>query len=150
VWRTDRAFVPVIQSFGANGTKYAQFRLPTMKEERYMIFSALQIGIDGMFFWSYYASDPTWRTNVFDPIMSEVRDLLPSIRAGAIPAVTSNRARVVVSLYRDPVTKRYSLVAVNLSGATLRPTVTISNAIPVKVHKFTPTFKPYEVRTLRY
>lgn len=149
-WRRDRAFVPIVQTFGSTGTKYTQFRLPTAAEERYMVYSALQTGVDGMLFWSYYAADPTWRTNVFDPLASEIKGMLPAMRTTPVAGVKSSLGQVAISLYLDPATKRYVLVAVHNAGGTVRPTLSIPNTVPVRLHRWVATFKPWEVRTLRF
>jgi hypothetical protein len=124
-WRTDHRFVPIIQAFGPTNGRYTQFRLPTAAEERYMVYAALQTGVDGLFFWSHYAADPTWRSTVFAPLMSEVHPVLPAVEAGRVGSVRPSSPQVTATLFRDPGTKRFVLIAVNNGGTQVSTTIVL-------------------------
>jgi hypothetical protein len=149
-WKPDHNFIPVIQAFGATAGKYTQFRLPTANEERFMVYAALQTNVDGMFFWADYAADPTWRTNVFDPLMSQAKTIIPAVKAGPLAGVTSSLPEVTVTLYRDPTTGGYVLLGIHNKAGTVTTTVTLPSYAPASLRHFTATFGPYAVHTLEF
>jgi hypothetical protein len=141
-WQVDKRFVPIVQAFG--GTEYPAYRLPTALEERYMVYSALQSGVDGMFFWSRYAADPAWRLAVLDPLLLEVHSVLPAIEAGPLRVAGSDDG-VEASLYLNPVSGTRTLLIVNNADTPLRARISL-----LRHHVIRATFAPFEVRVLRF
>ena len=90
-----------------------------------MVYAALQTGVDGLFFWSHYAADPTWRSTVFAPLMSEVHPVLPAVEAGRVGSVRPSSPQVTATLFRDPGTKRFVLIAVNNGGTQVSTTIVL-------------------------
>jgi hypothetical protein len=149
-WRTGKGFIPIVQAFGSDGTRYTAYRLPTAREERFMVFDALTTGVDGLFFWAHYASDPTWRSNVFVPLMSDVNGLLPAVVAGPLIGATSSKSGVDVALFRDPGTKHFVLLAVRNGPTKLRAKLHLPAFVPSSWHTARKTFAPYEVKVFRF
>jgi hypothetical protein len=149
-WRTSKAFVPIVQAFGTNGTKYTAFRLPTAREERYMVYTALQTGVDGLMFWAHYASDPTWRQSVYVPLLSDVNAILPAVKAGKFGGASSDTKGVGVALYRDPVTGHFVLIAVRHGATSTRGTISLPSVVPSKWHSARMSFAPYEVKVFKF
>ncbi len=143
-WRTNHRFVPIIQAFGVTGAKYRQYRLPTAAEERYMVYASLQAGVDGMFFWARYAAAPSWLENSFDPLMAEVRGLLPAIKDGPSAPVRVDAREVSATIYRDPSTKRFVLLALNNVSRTTTTTVTLPTGRRLPL-----SFGAFEVKVVR-
>lgn len=149
-WRVDHRFVPIIQAFGGASTRFPEFRLPTAAEERYMVYGALQSGVDGMFFWARYTSDPQWRTSVLDPLMAEVRTIMPAVKAGALRArLTSSTLGFSTALFRDPSTKRFVLLMVHNAETTTSVTISLPRWLPGKRHSVRAKLGPFGVRVVR-
>jgi hypothetical protein len=106
------AFVPVIQAFGGAWGN----RLPTTAEERYMVYSSIQDGAAGIFFWTRYRSDSKWINHTLTPITTDLEVMRPALAAGALSGVAAEGANVTASVFRDPRTGHTYLVVVNRGG----------------------------------
>lgn len=122
--KNEHAFYSVIQGFGGtNEQPVFNRRLPTAAEERYMVYTALQAGADGLLFWTYYRSDPSWSQNVLLPIVAELEPMRPALAAGQVSgAVSSVRSDTLAVAFRDPASGRHYVVAVHhAAGAVEAP-----------------------------
>jgi hypothetical protein len=143
-WRPRVRFVPIIQAFGPTNGRYTKFRLPTASEERYMVVSALQTGVDGLFFWARYAADPVWRATALDPLMSEIAPVLPAVAAGPVGRVRAPGADVTATLFRDPSTKRFVLLVVNNVAHGMRTTI----ALPAGLRPLSISLRAFDARVV--
>lgn len=106
----------VMQGYGEkqDGTPQFTERLPTFDEEKYMLYSAVASGANGLFLWAHYRSQQSWIDSVVTPLVHEFHDYIPAIRAGAIVDKTKvDRSEIQAVLYREPTNRRYLLIAIN-------------------------------------
>jgi hypothetical protein len=114
-----RRFWFALQAFGDrnnqgqiifNGRK----QLPTLTEQRYMVYSSIVRGADGLLFWARYRSVNQWITRTLVPVVQEVKAYLPSYSAGAIPgAVRVSDPTVEAAVFPTATPNRFVLVVVN-------------------------------------
>jgi hypothetical protein len=158
----EGGFFPVLQAFGEDDQGNAQFgrRLPTEREQRYMIYSSVQAGATGLLFWNRYRAADKWIDQVLVPIVAELRTLGPALGSGDIRGVSSDEAAVSVSLFRDPRSREYRLLAVHHGEGTVSANVSLGSQVDEKrvyawgeAHEidatggaFKDTFGPFETR----
>ena len=135
-------------------------RLPSLEEERYMIYSAVLAHANGLLFWTHYRSQQQWIDRVLTPLIEELREYLPAItnRNSVVPKVVSD-ARVQTKLFRYPQTGDLLLIAINHSGQSfttemaLQPRVRVNlarvgsenRAIAIDRGRLTDVFEPFAV-----
>jgi hypothetical protein len=164
--RNGKAFLPVTQAFGGtNEEPVLGFRLPTPLEERYMLYSAVQAGANGLFFWVYYRSNPQWVSTVLAPLLTEMKPLRPAFVAGELPGRSSvTDATVFTSVYRDPMTGSSYLFAIHHALGTIDAPVTLAgdlasktsatllsngSVVPITDGRLGQTLGSYEVKVYR-
>ena len=119
-------FFPIIQAFGG----IYGYRLPTLAEERYMVYASLQMGATGMYFWAHYRSDREWVGRVLAPTVKDLNEMRPALAYGeASGLVTDSRTEVTTTAYRDRATGKTFVVAVNNSAATIDAPLTFADSI---------------------
>lgn len=135
-------------------------RLPTLKEERYMIYSAVLAPANGLLFWTHYRSQQQWIDGVLTPLVRELREYLPAItnRDTVVPKVVSD-ASIETRLFRYPQTGDLLLVAINnspqsfIANMALQPQVRVNSAqvkaenreIAIEEGKLSDAFEPFAV-----
>jgi hypothetical protein len=125
-------FFPILQAFGGPpGAPFFGRRLPTPDEQRYMVFTALQTGATGLMFWTRYRADEKWVRDVLVPIVDELRPLLPALAAGAVLGATAEGDATAVTLYRDPSTTDFFLIAVERGGDGGRVTIDLDPGLGI-------------------
>ena len=155
-------FWMALQGYGEDkyGKTQNNRRLPSLEEERYMIYSAVLAPANGLLFWTHYRSQQQWIDGVLTPLIEELREYLPAItnRNSVVPKAVSD-ARVKTKLFRYPQTGDLLLVAINNSGQSfttemvLQPRVRVNSAqvkaenraIAIKEGKLTDVFEPFAV-----
>jgi hypothetical protein len=75
----QKKFWNVLQAYREHGLNK---RLPTKAEFRYMFYTSVVAGVDGILGWMYPWSTPAWNESVFYPTIKEFRDYLPAIASG--------------------------------------------------------------------
>ena len=116
----------VMQGYGEkqDGTPQFNKRLPTYGEERYMLYSAVLSGANGLFLWTHYRSQQSWIDSVLTPIVREFHNYIPAIEAGKIvDRLQVDSSNVRVALYQDPTSQSYFLVAINHGKSQLNATM---------------------------
>jgi hypothetical protein len=123
----------VLQGYGEDKygkpTKFNR-RLPTIAEERYMIYSAILAKANGLLFWSHYLSQQKWIDSVLTPILQEFKSYLPAITNQALDnSLVVNSPDVQASLYQNPTTKKLLLIAINHSNNPVDTAISFSENI---------------------
>ena len=120
----------IVQGYGEglDGKPRFSRRLPTMAEERHMVYTTLLARVDGLFFWSHYLSQQQWIDSVLTPIIKELHDYLPAITQKALDnKLTVDNPAIQVKIYQDPNTKDLLLIAINHSDRTLKTAIAIED-----------------------
>ncbi len=145
----------VIQAF--ENTKW---RLPTKDEERYMIYSVITAGYNGLFLFAYHRVPQEWLDSVAIPLIQELQNYLPAIEKGQLyEKVRSNNKKLETYLYQQADNKGYILIAINHQDkeATYRieidPTIEVNSIISLEKNKniyfrkgnFNDNFAPHAV-----
>lgn len=111
----DKPFWPVLQGYGEQEDGKPKFdrRLPTAAEERYMFYTAVLAGADGLLFYGHHWTQQSWVDSVLNPLIAEFREFLPVINANLVAKPLVNRADIQAVLYQVPSSERYLLIAVH-------------------------------------
>jgi hypothetical protein len=108
----NKKFWNVLQAYGEN-----QFnkRLPTKAEFRYMFYSSVLAGVDGLLFWSHYRSSPLWNELVLYPTIEEARYYIPVMVKGKdlTSQVQVNHSNIEVKLFSISNTQTFLMIVVN-------------------------------------
>jgi hypothetical protein len=95
-----------------------------------MVFSSVQAGATGLLFWNRYRASRQWIDRVLQPIVSEFREFVPAFGAGLIrDRAAADGDGIEVSLHRDPLMKRYVLVAVHHGDGTVPARIAIDRSL---------------------
>jgi WD40 repeat protein len=167
----------IIQGFGWIPSLNWTWRLPTLPEERFMVFYSLFNGAKGIEFWAEDArtqsvvgsSDPypydgwQWMNDVGKSAAMELNRIGTAVMAGAIAdGVVDNHADMQSSVYQDPITDQYFLLALNNTIGSKTATFTLAlpsqfayaiplfeNAGPISIQNgtFSDTFIDYAARS---
>lgn len=157
-------FWMALQGYGENEdgspTKFNR-RLPSIAEERYMVYSAILAQADGLFFWTHYRSQQRWINSVLTPIVKELKNYLPTITSSNLnhQLVTDN-PHIQAVLYQDLLTQNSLIIAINHSSKKLQTAIAIKQnikansaqvinsekSININQGLLTNTFEPYAVQ----
>lgn len=132
---TREGFWPVLQGYGENSQGIPQFkrRLPTMAEERYMFYTSVLAGADGLFFWAHYRAQQSWIDSVLTPIVKEFADYTTTVKTQPlVDKVTANRSIIQTALYKNPVSNRYLLIAINHGAKKIETSFTVERSVYTK------------------
>ena len=157
----------VLQGYGENAQGVPQFnkRLPTINEERYMLYTSIVSKATGIFFWAYYRANRPWIDNVLKPILEEFSPLRPAIAAGALENspgeapvrhTSPDNLPLRYQLFRDTKAKKFFLVVVNESEtagtATLgvRPNRGVASIRDIRNNRIIPFANPNPDASLDY
>ena len=118
----------IVQGYGEglDGTPRNDRRLPTMAEERYMVYATILARVDGLFFWSHYLSQQQWIDSVLTPIIKELQNYLPAITNKALDdSLTIDNSAIQAKIYQDPDTQDLLLIAINHSDRTIETAIAL-------------------------
>jgi hypothetical protein len=172
----------VLQGFGNVPSALPDWRLPTWGEERFLLYYAIDRGAKGWLTWcQYYCKDTIavsddpypyngnqWILDVYRPLVAEIDALSSALAAGrliteplsGISRLSDDSSLINSSLWQDPDTGEYYILAVNLSPSSVNATFktnyisAILVALPlfenrssllVTNSKFTDSFTRYQV-----
>jgi hypothetical protein len=128
--RDQDGFFPIVQAFGGTEEPVLQQRAPTLAEERYMVYSDVVAGANGIFFWTHYRADPGWIQNVFVPVSRELTALRPLLAAGQTAGlIAPDRPDVRTAAYRDKVSGATYLIVVHRGSGTVRPVLHLDRSL---------------------
>jgi hypothetical protein len=120
-------FLPVVQAFGGKKSPPGfPRRLPTPREERYMVFSSLAAGASGIYFWTRYRTDEKWVDKALVPVIAKLKPMYGSLKAGPQKSKTKvDRKDVTVTVFRDPHTGKRFLLAIHHKRGTVIGHITL-------------------------
>lgn len=130
-------FWMVLQGYGEDkyGKPRNNRRLPSIEEEKYMIYSSILAQANGLLFWAHYLSQQQWIDTVLTPLLQELNEYLPAItNRRIVPRVVVNNSAIQARLFRNPQNNSLLLIALNHSSQTtetemaLRPQVRVQTA----------------------
>jgi hypothetical protein len=128
-----RPFMAVLQAFGRDNSKInsnSKWRYPTVREQRYTIYTALLTGAKGLLFYAHHRTSQSWIDKVLKPLIQELEAYLPAIINGAkVEKVTVNRSDVQVALYQDPQTQQYLLIALHHGKGKINASIKLEKTI---------------------
>ena len=151
----------IVQGYGENkdGTPRNNKRLPTMAEERYMVYCTILARVDGLFFWAHYVSQQQWIDSVLTPIIKELQNYLPAITQKALDKkLAIDNSAIQAKIYQDPDTQDLLLIAINHSDRKLTTAIALEDieaksaqfvaedrSIDLSQKTLSDTFEPYAV-----
>ena len=151
----------IVQGYGEglDGKPKFDRRLPTMAEERYMVYTAILAKADGLFFWAHYRSQQQWIDSVLTPIIKELQNYLPAITNNPLDnKLAVDNPAIQAKIYQDPYTQDLLFIAINHSDRTIETAIVLEDieAKSVKVvaedrsidfsqKTLIDTFEPYAV-----
>lgn len=154
----NKTFWNVLQAYSETQSNK---RLPTKAEFRYMFYSSVLAGADGLLFWMLYFSSDSWNKSVLYPTVKQFRDYIPAIVRGedlTNPAQV-NHSDIKVKLFPIPKTEKYLMIVVNDNQNQINFTVKLSQKLAGTVAmnqnsitklspqaSFSALLNPYEVR----
>ncbi|MEX2539874.1 MAG: hypothetical protein WD646_14600 [Actinomycetota bacterium] len=159
-----RGYMPVLQAYGqdAQGRPQREKRLPTSREIRYMVYTAVQNKATGLFFWNRNMSLKGWIDKVMTPVSKEIAPALRAIAGGPVRGSSTSERRVRSTVFRDSRTKALYLVVVHNGGGTRKAQIKIDpklgvsrarrashGAFYMSGGKFVDKFGPYGARLYR-
>jgi hypothetical protein len=95
-----------------------------------MVYASLEAGATGIFFWTWYRSDPRFIELVIVPIAGELAELDPALRAGTVETGAKvDRRDVGLTMFADPTTDERVIVLVHHGGGEADVRVTLDDAL---------------------
>ena len=121
----DKPFWPVLQGYGEQEDGKPQYnrRLPTAAEERYMFYTAVLAGADGLLFYGHHWTQQTWVDSVLNPLIAEFREFLPVVNANLVAKPLVNRADIQTVFYQNPSISKQLLIAVHHGKGEVQATI---------------------------
>lgn len=113
----DKSLITVLQAFGDNSGNNSNWRFPTFREERYMIYNAILSESQGIIFYKNHNNENLW-VNWVDttllPLVNELKENLPPIINGKRENMISvNNSNVDVGFYAYNNQADYIIISVN-------------------------------------
>ncbi|MEL6930510.1 MAG: hypothetical protein AAFO95_18030 [Cyanobacteria bacterium J06600_6] len=156
-------FWMVLQGYGED--KYGRptqnnRRLPTIEEERYMIYSSILAQANGLLFWTHYRSQQFWIDSVLTPLLEELQNYLPAITSQkTVPQAFADRSTIQARLFRHPQDNSLLLIALNQSSEVVETEIVLKpriqanyaqvireeRAITLNQGRLTDAFEPFAV-----
>ena len=174
-----KTWMSVPQAIGYVPNKLIDYRLPTYDEAKFASYYALMHGAAGQLSFAHYRclqsiadedqvypySGVSWLEDVWKPIASEFSEHGNALQAGEIAgAVSNNCADIDGTMYRDPGSGHYYLVALNTDHGSEDATFTLNlpfdateadlvgesrNPIPIQSDQFPDVFSDYQTHVYR-
>ena len=161
-------FITVLQAFGRDDdiavNRTTEWRYPTFKEQRYLIYNAILAGTKGLFFYAYHRASSSWTNNILMPLIKELKVYLPAIINGLeTDKVKVDRSIIDTEFYWYPNQHDFLIVAINHKNQPLKASFSLSKEITTKTiedtierkqilisdHQFKDSFNPHEVHIYR-
>lgn len=163
---TEDGFFPVLQAYSEpKNILYKSRRFPTAAEERYMVFSSLEAGATGVFFWARYRSDATWINGVLKPITAVLNQMQAALAGGRVAGlVTTAHPDIHATTFRTPDGAKTYVVAVHHGPGTIDAPLELEGAlaaepdallleaqrrVPVTNGRIQQSLGPYQVKVYR-
>ena len=155
----QKRFWNVLQAYREHGQNK---RLPTKAEFRYMFYTSVVAGVDGILCWMYPWSTPEWNESVFYPTIREFKSYLPAlVSSGSVKHIGAVKgSNLEIKLFIMPKTKKSLAIAiahgreginstVSLDPRLAGKAVTINNKLVARLStrsNMKISLAPYEVR----
>jgi len=152
----DQRYWVVLQAFSQGQ------RFPTLAEHRYLTYTAIQAGAQGIFFWIHTATEQSWVNGVFAPVLSEFGRYARAFAHGALVDKASvSNASTTASVFPDPDHHALLLLLIHHGSGGVSTTVTIDTSLQITTvtvpnkdgrslrlenETFTDSLGPFEVR----
>ena len=134
----NKPFWPVLQGFGEQEDGKPKYRrgLPTAAEERYMFYTAVVAGADGLIFYGHHWTQQSWVDSVLTPIITEFREYLSIIGANNLAEKPlANRADIQAIIYPDPSSQKKLLIAVHHGRGKVKASIDLESLTSVSLVK---------------
>lgn len=163
----SNSFFTVLQAFGKDDTtinRKSQWRYPTYKEQRYMIYNGILAGTKGLFFYAYHRASNTWKNEILMPLVKELKVYLPAITNGLETDKVKTYSSIIdTGFYLYPNQRDFLIVAVNQKKRRLKTTFYLPKVINTSIledttkrkqiyvldNQFKDNFEPHEVHIYR-
>ena len=122
----NKSFWPVLQGFGEqkNGKPKFKRRLPTATEEKYMFYTGILAGADATVFYGHHWTRQSWVDKVLTPIITEFKGFQATIaKSNILENPLVNRRDMQAVLYRDPISRKYLLIAIHHGKGNIKATI---------------------------
>ena len=126
----NKPFLPVLQAYGEQEDGKPQYnrRLPTAAEERYMMYTAINAGADGLIFYGHHWTQQSWINSVLTPLITEFKEYVPIVQAGLTEDnVLANQDKIQTVLYQDPSSSQKLLVAVHHGKGEVKAAINLES-----------------------
>ena len=118
----NEPFWLVVQSF-----QDKKWRLPTIIEQKYLLYSGLVNGADGIFFYGYHRAPENWQNKVVKPSVQELKNYLPAIQQGSLNNGVSSNLNIIQAIaYQQPQTQEYVIIAINHGAKAVQPQIQLN------------------------
>lgn len=130
----EEGFWFVLQAFGEqlDGTPQANRRLPTNTEMRYMFYTSVLSGANGLLFWTHPRTQQFWVESTLNPIVENFHSYIPAIQSRNLAEkVDISESDIQTALYKYPNRNEYLLILVNHQETTLHFKTKIDSEIKI-------------------
>jgi hypothetical protein len=127
----QKKFWNVLQAYREHGQNK---RLPTKAEFRYMFYTSVLAGVDGILGWMYPWSTAEWNESVFYSTLREFKAYLPAIVSnGSVKHIGAGKSSTLeIKLFLMPKTKKSIAIAINHGRTNLNSTVSLDSRLAGK------------------
>jgi hypothetical protein len=128
----NKKFWNIVQAYSGHGFKK---RLPTKAEFRYMFYASILAGADGLLFWMYAWSIPSWNESVLYPTIKEFKKYIPGIVKGEKLRNTTSvnyLDNVEIKLFPIPNSRKIVAFAINHDRTLINLTIKVDSRLAGK------------------
>ncbi|MGK7950550.1 MAG: hypothetical protein AB4368_17660 [Xenococcaceae cyanobacterium] len=123
-------FLPVLQAYGRHEQDIepnAKRRFCTQKEQRYMLYTSILAGADGLFFYGHHRTKQSWVDSTLTPLIQEFKPLIPAIQTEPLWSKDKNgRKNIQSKLYHNKNNGQFILIAVNHENSSIDRTIELN------------------------
>ena len=137
--KNELIFWPVLQAYGRHKQDIepnAKRRFCTMAEERYMLYTSILAGADGLFFYGHHRTKQSWVDSTLTPLIQEFKPLIPAIKTEPLwHQEKANGSKIQSKLYQDKNDGKFILIAVNHENNLIDTTIKLDVTTTVSFAK---------------
>lgn len=132
-------FLPVLQAYGRHEQDIepnAKRRFCTLGEQRYMLYTSILAGADGLFFYGHHRTKQSWVDSTLTPLIQEFKPLIPAIQTEPLWSKDKNgRKNIQSKLYQNKNDGQFVLIAVNHENNSINTTIELNTDTNVNYAK---------------